>query len=80
MFRRISKTIWMLSLTLCLLLPTTGCNTQLFQRRTVYVPDGQPVRLREPVRARVWVYVPSTNSWEPSVMTIPEGWYALSKK
>ena len=47
----------------------------------MYVPDGQPVRLREAVEGvRVWVYVPSTNSWEPSVMTIPEGWYALSKE
>jgi len=58
-----------------LLLLATGCGTSLFQRRTVYVQNGDVVRLREPVKAKVWVKV--NGEWEPSAMTIPEGWYAL---
>jgi len=45
--------------------------------RTVYVPDGTPVRLRETVRnAKVWV---KDADGEPVAgqMDIPEGWYAL---
>jgi hypothetical protein len=46
----------------------------------IYVPHGQPVRLAESVKARVYVadkdgqQVKSQNK-----ITIPEGWYALPK-
>ena len=45
--------------------------------RTVYVPDGTPVRLRETVRnAKVWVL---DENGEPVAgkMDLPEGWYCL---
>lgn len=56
-----------------LLLINSGCAT-----RVILVPDGEPVRLAEPVKARVWVVdqkgvsVKSQNR-----VPIPEGWYAL---
>ena len=45
--------------------------------RTVYVPDGTPVRLRETIHdAKVWV---KDSGGKPVAgkMDIPEGWYAL---
>lgn len=50
----------------------SGCGT-----RTVYVPPGEPVRLRETVkRAKVWVL---DKDGEPvaGVMDLSEGWYCL---
>ena len=45
--------------------------------RTIYVPDGTPVRLREPVRgAKVWV-LDSAGQPVPGRMDLPEGWYCL---
>lgn len=53
-----------------LLLP--GCAT-----RTIYVRDGEPVRLRETVRnAKVWV-LDAEGRPTPGVMDLPEGWYCL---
>ena len=50
-----------------------GCAGQ----RTVYVPDGTPVRLREEVRnVKVWVKDRDGDA-TPATMTLPEGWYAL---
>jgi len=52
-----------------------GCST-----RVIFVPAGTPVRLAEPVKARVFIKddkgqtVRSANK-----MTIPAGWYALPK-
>ena len=49
----------------------TGCV------RTVYVPHGTPVRLRETVKdAKVWV---KDADGKPIAgkMDLPEGWYAL---
>ncbi len=47
-----------------------GCN------RTVYVPDGSVVRLRQDVKGvRVWVQ--TDKGWEAGKLTIPEGWYAM---
>jgi len=49
----------------------TGCV------RTIYVPHGTPVRLRETVKdVKVWV---KDADGEPVAgkMDIPEGWYAL---
>ena len=49
-----------------------GCAT-----RTIYVANGEPVRLRETVRnAKVWVL---DENGEPTagVMDLPAGWYCL---
>lgn len=54
---------------------SSGCAT-----RVILVPEGEPVRIAEPVKARVWVtdqsgqIVKSQNR-----VTIPAGWYALPK-
>jgi len=46
--------------------------------RTIYVPDGTPVRIRETIRnAPVWV-LDKDGKPTPGVMDIPEGWYCLS--
>jgi len=59
-----------LCLAVILLLP--GCGT-----RTVYVPSGEPVRLRETVnRAKVWV-LDADGKPVAGVMDLPEGWYCL---
>lgn len=52
-----------------------GCAT-----RVVYVKNGTPVRLAEPVKARVWI-VDGSGKEVKSVnkIIIPEGWYALPK-
>ena len=53
-----------------------GCQT-----RVILVPDGQPVMLSEPVRAKVYVFdsagklVPSSNK-----VLLPAGWYVLPRK
>ena len=49
-----------------------GCGT-----RSIYVPDGTPVRIREEIRsAKVWVLDAEGNP-VPSVMDLPAGWFAL---
>lgn len=54
-----------------------GCTTS----RVIYVPHGEPVRLAETVKAKVWV-VDSTGKTVRSNnrITLPEGWYALPKE
>lgn len=53
-----------------------GCQT-----RVILVPDGQPVMLAEPVKARIYAFdskgnlVPSSNK-----VVLPAGWYALPRK
>lgn len=62
---------------LLLIIILTGCGGPPFTR-TIYVPDGTPVRLRETVRnAKVWV---KDADGQPVAgrMDIPEGWYALA--
>ena len=55
-----------------LLLSVSGCST-----RTVYVPDGEPVRLRQTVKnVRVWT-MDKHGGMVPGVVDISEGWYAL---
>ena len=45
--------------------------------RTIYVPDGTPVRLRETIKqAKVWVLDKDGNP-VASEMDLPEGWYVL---
>lgn len=67
---------WML---IPLLLPMVlaGCSGGAPFTRTIYVPDGTPVRLRETIKgAKVWVK--DTNGQVvPGEMNLPEGWYAL---
>lgn len=49
-----------------------GCAT-----RTIYVPDGKAVQLRQQVRnVRVWVW-DKDGKRVAGKMTLPEGWYAL---
>ena len=58
------------------MLQSMGCAT-----RVILVPDGQPVMLAEPVKARVYAFdsrgqlVPSSNK-----VILPAGWYALPRK
>ena len=45
--------------------------------RTIYVPDGTPVRLRETLKnVNVWV-LDKNRTPVATKMNIPEGWYAL---
>ena len=53
------------------LLTCSGC------ARTIYIPSGEPVRLRETVKnAKVWV-VGQDGKAVAGVMNLPEGWYCL---
>ena len=58
------------ALLLCVVL-VAGCTP-----KTIYVPDGQPVRLRETVRAKVWI-LDAQGRPTAAVMDLPEGWYCL---
>lgn len=54
------------------ILPVGGCGA-----RTVYVRDGEPVRLRETIRAApVWV-LGADGKPVAGVMDLPEGWFCL---
>ena len=54
-------------------MPLAGCTT-----RTIYVPDGTPVRLRETIEhAKVWI-VDQNGQTQAAVMDLPEGWYCLA--
>ncbi len=71
------RSVWrdarMWSLIPIVLLLTAGCFT-----RSIYVPDGTPVRLRETVRrARVWVMAADGKPLATE-MDLPEGWYVLA--
>ncbi len=52
-----------------------GCSAWPFSR-TVYVPPTTPVRLREDVKAKVWVLVDGKEV--PKVLTLKEGMFVLS--
>ena len=57
---------------LCGIACASGCGT-----RTVYVPHGSPVRLRETVRGvKIWAQ-DKNGEWVPGRLDLPEGWYAL---
>lgn len=72
--RRVRKT-WggaALALLLATALLLAGCGT-----RTVYVPGGEPVRLRETIRnAKVWV-LDASGKPVAGRMDLPDGWYCL---
>jgi hypothetical protein len=55
----------------------TGCGGGTLFTRTIYVPHGTPVRLRETVKdAKVWVK-DADGKPVAGKMDLPEGWYAL---
>ena len=64
------------SLMLLSMLQSMGCAT-----RVILVPDGQPVMLAEPVKAKVYAF-DSTGNLVPSSnrVLLPAGWYALPRK
>lgn len=64
------------SLVLLSMLQSMGCAS-----RVILVPDGQPVMLAEPVRAKVYAF-DSTGNLVPSSnrVLLPAGWYALPRK
>ena len=49
--------------------------------RVIYVPHGEPVRLAEDVKAKIWVVDASGKTVRSkNRITIHEGWYALPKE
>ena len=64
------------SLMLLSMLQSVGCAT-----RVILVPDGQPVMLAEPVKAKIYAF-DSTGNLVPSSnrVLLPAGWYALPRK
>jgi len=70
--RRMGETWGKAGLLLCLALLLAGCAT-----RTVYVPYGEPVRLRETIHdAKVWV-LDASGRPVAGHTDLPEGWYCL---
>ena len=71
---RIRKSGWnktVLVVIVLLILP--GC----FGSRTVYVPSGEPVRLRETIKnAKIWT-LGKDGKPVAGKMDLPEGWYCL---
>lgn len=64
-----------MSFALALTLMSAGCAS-----RVILVPSGEPVRLAEPVKARVWVLDSAGKSVKSqNRVLIPAGWYALPK-
>lgn len=48
--------------------------------RVILVPNGEPVRLAEPVKVRVWIIDQSGQEIRSqNRVVIPAGWYALPK-
>lgn len=63
------------SFAIALTLMSAGCAS-----RVILVPSGEPVRLAEPVKARVWVLDSTGKSVKSqNRVLIPAGWYALPK-
>jgi hypothetical protein len=69
MRQSLSNLIWLLVLPICL-----GCQTKV-----ILVPNGDPVMLAEPVRARVYAFDKDKQLVGPSKVTLPAGWYVLPK-
>lgn len=51
-----------------------GCFT-----RTIYVPPGKPVMLRQDIKARIWAKDANGKS-VPGTMTLKEGWHVVPPK
>ena len=67
---RISRTIWLIALLICL-----GCQ----QTKVVLVPSGDPVMLAKQVKASVYGFDKDKKLVGPSTVTLPAGWYVLPK-
>ncbi|MFH1738993.1 MAG: hypothetical protein ABIH23_08275 [bacterium] len=69
---RIQKHLKSFGIVLLLGCALVGCRT-----RTIYVREGEPVRLRQTIkRAKVWA--PNEKGiWVEGRMDLPEGWYCL---
>jgi hypothetical protein len=68
---------WPVVLVGALMLSVCGCGSGAPFTRTIYVPDGTPVRLRETIHsAKVWVK-DADGQAVPGRMDLPEGWYCL---
>ncbi len=61
-----------LAVTICVSAFSGGCGTHV-----IVVPEGEPVRLREAVKAKVWV-ADKDGREVPAVVVLPAGWWALS--
>lgn len=59
---------------LCLSLALVGCGT-----RTVYVPDGTPLKIREDIMVKVWVITKEGETIATEVL-VKAGWYTLPDK
>lgn len=70
------KDVWGPVLVVCVLsLSLVGCGN-----RTIYIPDGQPVKLREALKSvKVWVKT-KDGKIEAVEIDVPEGWYILPDK
>lgn len=71
---RLKKEGWIIGFILITCVSMTGCD---WFTRTVYVPSGKAVRLRQDVQnVKVWV---KTKDGEtiPGSMTLKEGWFVL---
>lgn len=67
--------LFVTSCVIALLSMSSGCAT-----RVILVPEGEPVRIAEPVKAKVWVTDQSGQTVKSqNRVTIPAGWYALPK-
>lgn len=66
-----SRMIWLAALLTCL-----GCQ----MTKVVLVPNGDPVMLAEPTKARVYAFDADKKLVGPSRVTLPAGWYVLPKK
>ncbi|HUS57684.1 MAG TPA: hypothetical protein VM141_03450 [Planctomycetota bacterium] len=70
--RKKVREFWLIVVFLVFMPATAGCV------RTVYVPAGTPVRLRETLKnVKVWVK-DADGEVVAGKMDLPEGWYALS--
>ena len=70
--KKVLRTWGSRSAMILVLLVLPGCGV-----RTVYVRDGEPVRLREAIpQAKVWV-LDTEGKAQASTMDLPEGWYCL---
>jgi hypothetical protein len=69
--RKKVREFWLIVVFLVFIPATAGCV------RTVYIPAGSPVRLRETLKnVKVWVK-DADGSVVAGKMDLPEGWYAL---
>lgn len=69
------KKSFVMSFWIALLSMSLGCAS-----RVIYVKSGTPIRLAQPVKAKVWVIDASGKEVKSSnKIEIPEGWYALPK-